>query len=43
MKRDDMMCKRIMLQLVQNGHFVSETLEEAYHAALLKDNGYVDA
>lgn len=43
MKCDDMMCKRIMLQLVQNGHFVSETLEEAYHAALLKDNGYVDA
>ena len=43
MKRDIMICKRIMLQLVQNGHFVSETPEEAYHAALLKDRGYVDA
>ena len=43
MKRDRMLCKRIMLQLAQNGHFVSETPEEAYHAVLLKDNGYVDA
>lgn len=43
MKRDIMVCKRIMLQLAQNGNFVSETPEEAYHVALLMDNGYVDA
>lgn len=43
MTRDLMICKRIMLQLAQNGHFVSETLEEAYHVALLVDRGYVDA
>lgn len=43
MKRDLMMCKRIMLQLSQNGHFISETKEEAYHVALLVDRGYVDA
>ena len=43
MTRDIMVCKRIMLQLAQNGHFVSETLGEAYHVALLVDRGYVDA
>ena len=43
MTRDIMVCKRIMLQLAQNGHFVSETLEEAYHVALLVDRGYVEA
>lgn len=43
MKRNSMLCKRIMLQLEQNGHFVSETPEEAYHVALLADRGYVSA
>lgn len=43
MKRDVVICKRIMLQLAQNGHFVSETPEEAYHVALLVDKGYVTA
>lgn len=43
MKRNSMLCKRIMLQLEQNGHFVSETAEEAYHVALLEDRGYVRA
>lgn len=43
MIRDLMICKRIMLQIAQNGHFVSSTLEEAYHVALLVDRGYVTA
>ena len=43
MNRDLMICKRIMLQLAQNGHVVSETPEEAYHVALLVDRGYVTA
>jgi hypothetical protein len=43
MKRDIMVCKRILLQIIQTGHFVSETPEDAYHVALLADRQYVEA
>ncbi len=43
MKPDMMISKRIMMQIIQTGHFISETPEEAYHVALLADKLYVVA
>ncbi len=43
MMRDRLLSKRIMLQFVQNGQFSAVTREEAYHVALLKDKGFVEA
>jgi len=41
--RDVLLSNRILLQFAQNGQFSSVTQEEAYHVALLNDQGLVEA
>ena len=41
--RDLMICKRILLQVVQSGGFQTNDRTEACHVALMLDRGYVEA
>ena len=43
MTRDLMICKRILLQVVQSGGFQTNDRTEACHVALMLDRGYVEA
>jgi len=43
MTRDIMICKRILMQVVQSGRFRTDDRAEAYHVALLRDRGYIEA